>query len=44
MEYVLAIAVITWGGVFAYLMRMETLVRRVEQLAARESDTTQNVL
>ena len=31
MEYVLAIALLTWGGVFAYILRLEKLTRAVER-------------
>ena len=30
MGYVLAVALITWGGVFLYLLRLEKLTRSVE--------------
>ncbi|MBV9866612.1 MAG: hypothetical protein JO316_14755 [Abitibacteriaceae bacterium] len=29
--FVLAVAVITWGGVFFYLLRLERLARNLEQ-------------
>lgn len=31
MEYVLAIALLTWGGVFAYILRLEKLTRSLER-------------
>lgn len=31
MEYVLAIALLTWGGVFAYILRLEKLTRVLER-------------
>lgn len=34
MGYILAVALITWGGVFAYLVRLEIMTRQVEKLAA----------
>ena len=36
MGYILAVALITWGGVFAYLVRLELLVRGLESLAKQE--------
>ncbi len=30
MGYVLAVAVLTWGGVFVYILRLEKLARSVE--------------
>lgn len=31
MGYVLAVALLTWGGVFLYLVRLEGLTRAVEK-------------
>jgi len=31
MEYVLAVALLTWGGVFAYILRLEKLTRSLER-------------
>ena len=31
MGYVLAVALLTWGGVFLYLLRLEQLTRAVEK-------------
>lgn len=31
MEFVLAIALITWGGVFFYILRVERLTRSLER-------------
>ncbi len=45
MEYVLAIALITWGGVFFYILRLEKLARgiekQVETLKTQTSDAPQ---
>jgi hypothetical protein len=39
---VLAVALITWGGVFFYLLRMQSLIRSVEKEVERR-DYDKNV-
>ena len=39
MGYILAVALITWGGVFLYLMRLEALAHQIEKLAKQEPST-----
>jgi hypothetical protein len=35
--YVLAVALVTWGGVFAYLMRLHFLARSLEEKLNRHN-------
>jgi hypothetical protein len=50
MGYVLAVAVITWGGVFVYMLRLEKLtrsveadVRRLEENASAAVDASESI-
>ena len=37
---VLVVALLTWGGVFLYLLRVERLTRDIENRLARQEDST----
>jgi hypothetical protein len=36
--FALAVALLTWFGVFAYLLRLEALTKNLEKLVARGDD------
>jgi len=38
-EFILAVVLLTWGGIFAYMLRLDKLARTLEsQVKGRESE------